>query len=423
MATAMAMAMATITMARKPPDAAVIALPLHRWLIGGALAVTGVFAAYRAFDDARFAYLRNASPEAAQKLRPTDAAALGRYLDQKTMRDPNARVSPAEAARIRTGLSYAPLTRRALRALAVEAAGREDMQAAERAMSLSDAVSRRDAPTQLWLIERAVGREDVPGALEHYHRVMAVHPEMEQVLLPILANAISAPEVRNALAPYVARQTPWAIDMLETAAEKGASKDAALLLLPITQNIRTPAFQNALSRNLIALVQQGELPLALKLIGGVWPDLRQAAVSFPVTTETADTRLGLLGWSLSNAGPIIAIPNGAGGFEVTMQSLANGHVASRVVPVTGGTSFTFEHRAKALDGKSLGELKWQVLCLPVPKALVASKALSAAAVDSFKMQINVPAECKALSFELSARGADEGGSSSFVLEDLKLTKL
>jgi hypothetical protein len=384
-----------------------IDLPLHRWLIGGVLAAAGLFAAYRAFDDARFAYLRNASPEAAQKLRPNDAAALGRYLDQKTMRDPNARVSPAEAERLRTGLSYAPLTRRALRALAVEAAGREDLKAAERAMSLSDAVSRRDAPTQLWLIERAVGREDVAGALVHYHRVMAVHPEMEQVLLPILASAISAPEVRGALAPYVSRQAPWVIDMLDTAAEKGASKDAALLLLPITQNIRAPVFQNALS---------------LKLISGVWPDLRQATSSFPVTTETADTRLGLLGWSLSNAGPIIAVPNGAGGFEVTMQSLANGHVASRVVPVTGGSSFTFEHSAKALDGKSLGELKWQVLCLPVPKSQVASKMLSAAAADSFKMQINVPAECKALSFELSARGADEGGSSSFVLEDLKLTK-
>jgi hypothetical protein len=245
---------------------------------------------------------------------------------------------------------------------------------------------------------------------------------MEQVLLPILANAISAPEVRSALAPYVSRQTPWAIDMLETAAEKGASKDAALLLLPITHNIRTPSFQNALSRNLIALVQQGELPLALKLVGGVWPDLRQATSSFPVTTETADTRLGMLGWSLSNAGPIIAIPNGAGGFEVTMQSLASGPIASRVIPVAGGTSFTFEHSAKALDGKALGDLNWQILCLPVPKTLVASKKLSAAAADSFKMQINVPAECKALSFELSARGAEEGGSSSFVLEDLKLTK-
>lgn len=399
-----------------------IDLPLHRWLLGGILAVAGVFGAYRAFDDARFAYLRTASPEAAQTLRPTDAAALGRYLDQKTMRDPNARVSPAEAARIRTGLSYAPLTRRALRALAVEAAGRNDTQGAERAMSLSDAVSRRDAPTQLWLIERAVGREDVPGALVHYHRVMAVHPEMEQVLLPILANAISAPEVRNALAPYVARQTPWAIDMLETAAAKGASKDAALLLLPISSSIRSPSFQNALSRILITLAQEGELPLASKLIGGIWPDLRKPASSFPVTTESADPRLGLLGWSLSSNGPIVAIPNSAGGFEITMQSLASGLVASRVVPVEGRSSLIFEHRAKALDGKTLGELKWQILCLPAPKSLVAEKALSPAAVDSFKMQIDVPAECKALSFELSARGSDEGGSASLVLEDLKLTK-
>jgi hypothetical protein len=76
-------------------------------------------------------------------------------------------------------------------------------------MASADAVSRRDAFSQLWMIEQKSGADDVKGAVSHYNALLSVHPAMQATLLPVLVSAVAYPEVRGAIRPYLNPDARW----------------------------------------------------------------------------------------------------------------------------------------------------------------------------------------------------------------------
>jgi hypothetical protein len=381
-----------------------------------------LFGAYCASRDAQYAYLREVDPVAAWSAKPDDVTSLVRVLDNAIAKNPERPISPAEARHVRNGLDESPLNRGALRILAMEAASRNDNRKEEQGMLLSDALSRRDALTQLWLIEHSVGKDDVPGALRHYHRALAVHPELGEVLLPILANALSEPSVRIALEPYVSRIRPWPIDLLNVAIEKADPRNIALLLLPIAHDVRGAAFDSVRTQLLAKLALAGEFSLATHLVKAVWPDAVAGVTSFPVGADTTDPRIGALGWDLFDTGGIVASQNGAGGFDVKVESLSSGVFASRLIPVQGGSSYRFEHVMKSPNSGSLADWKWEAHCVPSgPGSLAWERNLSNVS-GRFSAVIVVPRACKGLLLRLTTRGS-ESSNDAISFENLSWTLL
>ena len=62
-------------------------------------------------------------------------------------------------------------------------------QVAHAALTYSAMLSRRDAATQLWLIEEAVGRNDVPTALKHYDVALRTSALAKAAIEPVLLGA------------------------------------------------------------------------------------------------------------------------------------------------------------------------------------------------------------------------------------------
>ena len=76
-------------------------------------------------------------------------------------------------------------------------------------MHYSESLSRRDVPTQLWLIEDRVAQNDIPGALQHYDRAMRVSEDARAILLPVLIEASTTPAIRVRVGDMIAQRPPW----------------------------------------------------------------------------------------------------------------------------------------------------------------------------------------------------------------------
>lgn len=109
----------------------------------------------------------------------------------------------------RRALLSAPLTAGAARLLGLSAELRGDHFAGTKLHELAERISRRDFRTQLALIELAVERGDVAGALRHHDIALRTRAGGDALLFPILASAIEDPAVRGPFAAIMATSPPW----------------------------------------------------------------------------------------------------------------------------------------------------------------------------------------------------------------------
>ena len=97
----------------------------------------------------------------------------------------------------------------AVRTLGLIAAGGGDQPRAQRLFRYSESLSRRDLPTQLWLIESEVAENDIEGALRHYDRALRTSMTARDLLIPILIQASADPAVARPLGARMAARPEW----------------------------------------------------------------------------------------------------------------------------------------------------------------------------------------------------------------------
>lgn len=96
-----------------------------------------------------------------------------------------------------------------------------DLQSGRTLFAYSMRLSRRDLPAQLWAIEDAVARNDVPRALYHYDVALRSSAPSAGVLFPVLAQAIANAPIRKALVNRLASGPLWSEAFLSYAADNG----------------------------------------------------------------------------------------------------------------------------------------------------------------------------------------------------------
>jgi hypothetical protein len=131
----------------------------------------------------------------------------------------------------RRALRQEPTAIAATTALGINALTRNDTPEARVAFGYALSLSRRDLPTQLWAIEDAVARDDVPGALRHYDFALRSSRHAPDLLFPILATAIQDPKVRQAVVTVLLGKPRWSDAFVEFLADRGPRPEASALLL------------------------------------------------------------------------------------------------------------------------------------------------------------------------------------------------
>ncbi len=397
--------------------------------LGAGIAVLVV--AYCATIDTWVRIARKDNPDAVLRVRPTDAVALAKVFDNRLIDDPAAPVPDTMEVRARTALNEQPLNPEALRLIGLWAASRHSPALSDRAMKLSARVTRRKAFVQFWLIERAVQRGDVPGAIAHYHAALSVAPSTRSVLFPILTTSLSNADIRAAVRPYIRQGTTWSADLLNAAITQGDPRDVAALMLPIAASLRTEPWRFTNAMLISRLTETGSAPLARLFVARVWPETRAQGLSdFGVTSATTDPRLGSLGWTLSTDGSVRASTDDNGGLNLEVDARTNDRAARRIWPVTGGRTYRFTQTVTpssadlSLIAPRSIVMHWMAYCpmrgrRPVIWDLTARPGMPGPKASL----IQVPGNCAALEFTLTVANSDEQNAAHIKLGSLELVEV
>lgn len=154
------------------------------------------------------------------QLKATDLATAERLAKESIARDPTVSVP--------------------WRVLGFVADARRNQALAARFMMRSEQLSRRDFPTQLWLIEYAVARDDVAGALRQFDVALRTSNLAPQLLFPVLREAISDERLLPPIARILASNPAWRPRFLRDAIDNSSSFDGLAGLALALRQVGSP---------------------------------------------------------------------------------------------------------------------------------------------------------------------------------------
>ncbi len=130
---------------------------------------------------------------------------------------------------------------------------------AQRLMRYSEALTRHDLQTQLWLIETSVQQGNVDQALVHYDRALRTSPNARTLLLPVLVSAVSDPIIARSLTTFLARRPSWRYAFADRLVIAGTNPATIAMLLPAIGLSPNAEFDRRLIGNaLIRMVELGD---------------------------------------------------------------------------------------------------------------------------------------------------------------------
>ena len=391
-------------------------------LVGMALLLAG--AAYSSQNDVQ-SYLREANPKSAYSADPSDGLAAVNAFAAELTTNPQFIISNRDAGAARASLVSRPLNAKLLSFYGLRAASIGETGLASAVIASADTVSRRDAFSQLWMIEQKSGAADVKGAVGHYNALLSVHPAMQATLLPVLVSAVAYPEVRDAIRPYLKLASRWSAPFLDIASQRLEVDQYRDLVEPIASRLRGDGYTVSNARIIYRLHQSGLAGDAWKLFSLVAPDVDVAAFrTFAPNVANVDPKWLPLSWTLGQSDDISASVPADGTIDVTVAPTARGLIASRDMAVVPSSTYLLGHRSINEPGSPRASLRWSIYCSAQsgPQLIVDRFVPAAANSKLVQLSVEVPKNCNLVRVELSALGSEGQLSSMLQITDLKITK-
>jgi hypothetical protein len=144
-------------------------------------------------------------PQLAARIAPWNAAAAADAAASLAADPRNPRVRDL----VRRALDRDATQVTAIELRAVDLAMSGKQPEARRLFHLSDRLSRRSLATRLWLIQDAVDRGDVAGALRDFDIALRTTTDAQPILFPVLARASADPRLTIPLARTLDRPSDW----------------------------------------------------------------------------------------------------------------------------------------------------------------------------------------------------------------------
>lgn len=193
----------------------------RNWMLRGGLAVVAAGLGYASTKQTLAVVVSRTDLKQAYAMAPSDGRISGKLAEKlaTTKETPRARANTAFIAR--QALIAEPLAVSAVTALALTTLFDGNVVEARKLFVHSDALSRRELGPRLWLIEDAVTRKDVPGALHHYDIALRTSRNARDVLFPILAQAVADPAIASSLTTTLQQRPSWGSDFLTYAGGLG----------------------------------------------------------------------------------------------------------------------------------------------------------------------------------------------------------
>jgi hypothetical protein len=359
-------------------------------------------------------------PALAHRLAPYDGRITAAYAKSLAGYEATAQDRARADALAKLALRQDPTTVAAVATLGVNAAFRGDTQAARRYFAYAQTLSRRDLRTQLWMIEDAVGRGDVPEALRQYDITLRVHPGMGEVLYPVLVSAATDPLIRRELVSRLARKPIWSEAFITFAAANNPDpRSTAALFLGLRRTgvtIPETAFAGAVN----ALIAAGQPDNAWFFYAAARPAVDRGRSRDPRFAAALETPSQLDWMPITDGGVTASIQNGL--FDFAAPASIGGPVLQQLQVLPPGRYRLIGH-GDGIEQAEGARPYWVLTChkgrelgrVEVPNSSVANGV--------FAGVFTVPADCPVQSLMLVLRPSDAVSGVSGRLDRVDLTSI
>lgn len=412
-----------------PRFAALKAKPPLFWLkLVGIMSVTG-YIAWLSFIHAVANVTWQQNPDMALRFVPDHPLALSRKADELFA----AKQDPATLAKVeamaKQSLRGGALNPVAIRLLGYVADVRGDRKKARELMLLSQKVSRRDFGTQLWLIEDAVARNDKKQALYHYDIAMRTTPSSFPILFPTLAGALSDPEVRAGLVPYVKQAPEWLLSFLSYA--NGSMENPVYLVDVLVKSGSLPERPEYIAQSnylLTVLALKGQFP-AFELYYKHLPNASaKSLLMASLTKETVNVVYPATGWQLTETpsiGGAFSEPSKSGKFTLSAfaGSGERGELMRKYLFLKPGR-YRFSAQYEAQQSAPDSNIRWDLACVSQKAAITkwfTNKAVTSGRTGDLKT-FTVTTDCPHQLLSLQVAGGSGQLGAEFVLRSVDIIR-
>lgn len=176
------------------------------WAVRGGLAVLAGVIGYVSTTNSLAEVVRKRDPVRAHALAPGNGRVTAALAEQMFIEKGDGQNQSATFALARRALLQDPTAVSAVATLGLLSQLNGRQIEARKLLNYSQRLSRRDLRTQLWALEDAVSRSNVPEALRHYDVVLRTSRAASELLFPVLAGAVGDPVIRTNLVRTLAQK-------------------------------------------------------------------------------------------------------------------------------------------------------------------------------------------------------------------------
>lgn len=390
------------------------------WIARGVLAIASMMIGYVSVASTIGYANRGTDVESARRLAPWDGRVTAALAAKLAGIDGGAIDLPRAQRLARRALRQDPTAIGAITALGLvdEQSGRGP--SAARLFEYSNALSRRDLPTQLWKIETAVSRGDVAGALRHYDIALRMSRHAPDLLFPVLISAVADPAIRSALVATFRSRPAWGPLFVEYAASNGPDPHVTSLLFQDLQRSRIAIAPVAQTVLIDTLASRGAFDEAWLYYRAVRPGTDRRRSRDPrFSAELAMPTV--FDWRIANDSAINASiqRSGDGGLvDFSAPPAVGGKVVQQMQLLPAGR-YRLAGRATGLAALGSDSPYWVATCQDGREL----ERIEVPGTGNFTGVLNVPSDCAAQTLTLLLRPSDASGGTTGQIERLAIAPL
>lgn len=395
--------------------------PLPEWGTRLALAAIVSWLGYLSVTQSIALVLTNSRIETAYALAPGNSRIAARWAQAMMRPDADAADRKRAAALARQALLHDATAVEAITTLSIGALFRNDAAAAEHLLTYSQALSRRDLPTQLMALEMAVARDDIPQALRHYDIALRTKKDAPSLLYPVMASALVIPKIRDGLVHTLSSKPNWGNDFVNYVAGSKVDPAATTAFFKALQTSRFPISPVARSIVIGRLVSDKRLDDAWSYYATAYQDADRRAsrdANFKIGPEmpTAFDWIAINGTGVSTT----ILPDARNGlFDFTV-SMGNGGTLLQQLQMLPPGDYLLEGHSIGIEQPARSRPYFILRCQTGGEIGRVELHNSSQAGGRFQGTIRVPADCPVQMLALVARSSDDIGGVSGQIDRIQI---
>lgn len=375
-----------------------------------AIILVAIVAIVPVFSVSSIGYLQAADAQAAVMRAPWDAQA---NANMSALLRTVGRTAEAQTL-ARTALSRDPISVVALRTLALVADEEGRTPQARQLIARTQQLSRRDQPTQLWLISHYLEATEFDAAIRNFDIALRTSRRSWDRLLPLLAAATADSRILPPLGRQLDEESDWKIGLFQTLATHGPRADHVVALLQGRLDPAEPQQRLVIERLLRRLVQEREFQLAWQLHRAVSPESWTGRDLVRNGGFEAAPRFAPFDWTMAMEADLAALPqdrpDAAPGKALGLIAHNNraGEAARQLLRLAPGR-YRLEAEMGAVPDNPFERPVLNVTCAEVPDAAplaMLRPEASGEAPQRVGGPIVVPAQCGWLWLSIRINGGD-----------------